>query len=766
MWRNRQNINSTLACIAGCALFVLMQRIIPEPIGGIVVSLIFLGNIIITGLLGGWRFGLAATIAGFLSAMFLFSPPYMQGGEDNPVKFVRIMSFFALGFTFTAICELLRRAWLRIEIRQRQLESDIIERRRAQLAEQVRADELMTTLASISDGVIRIDEGERVTYMNPVAEELIGWPSEQAEGHVLSDIFHVVDEAKRRRIQFPSKNAVRYIHVFGASQDCVLVSKNGTERPVEGSVSPIRDVCGNVIGSVLVFRDIGERQQHQAEMLESERRYRAIGESIDYGVWICDSAGRNTYASDSFLRLLGITQEDCSVYGWGNFLHPDDIEATITDWKECVQTGARWYREQRFKGSDGNWHYILSRGVPVHNEAGEITSWVGINLDISRLKQVEAELRVNDRRKDEFLAILAHELRNPLAPIVNSLQVLRFESIDAETLRQSRKMIERQVHHLVRLVDDLLDVSRIMRGKIELRWERLDLATVVARAVEIAKPMIDAKQHQLEIDVPPASLPLQADAVRLAQSVANLLTNSAKYTPNGGRICVSGRRDGDQVILSVKDNGIGIDPDMLTHIFELFIQANQGLTKSQGGLGVGLTLVKSLIELHGGTVQAHSSGLGQGSEFVVMLPMALESSTRVDSDHSIPTASSTRLRLLVVDDNHDAASSLSVLLSLQGHEVKIAHSGIEAMEIVSTYIPHLILLDIGMPNMDGFEVTRRLREMPELDSTVIVALTGCGQPEDRRRAAEVGFDHHLMKPLEGRLLEKILDDCKHKLLNA
>lgn len=765
MWLNRLKLSPLLACFIGCVLLVVSERNVLGDLGGILVSLTFLGTVLVAAILGGWKYGILATFLGFLCAAFLFSPPYFSTLEYSPARPWRVTAFALLGVILSVLCELLRNAWTRIELRQQQLQNEVYERRRAELAEQIRADELMTTLAHIGDGVIRTDSDGHIRFMNPVAEQLVGWTSEQATGRPLGSVFHVIDELSRQDVEPASQVAIRQGRVIGLAQDKILLSNMGKERSVEDSASPIWDMEGNVIGSVLVFRDISERKRDQAALRESEQRYRAIGESIDYGVWICDANGKNTYASDSFLRMVGLTQEECSRYGWSNVLHPADAEATVKDWKECVRSGSRWDREHRFQGVDGKWHYVLARGVPVRNEAGQITSYVGINLDIDHLKQVEAELRDNDRRKDEFLAILAHELRNPLAPIVNSLQVFKTLGINGEVQRSSLEMIERHVQHLVRLVDDLLDVSRAMRGKIELRQERVDLAAIVMRAVEIAQPLIDAKNHRLEIVIPETSVFLFADPVRLAQSIGNLLTNAAKYTEKSGHIRVSAQEAGNQLILRVSDNGIGIESDMLSNIFDLFVQGDQSTTKSQGGLGVGLTLVRNLIEMHGGTIEAFSAGAGQGSEFVVHLPMLSEAThnpAKSDPDLRVPTPPSP-MRLLVVDDNMDAANSLSTLLTLQGHEVKVVYSGSEALDVVTSFLPHIVLLDIGMPFMDGYEVSRRLRRMPGLESTVLVALTGWGQDDDRRKSAEVGFDHHLMKPLEMSVLQAILADRKKSL---
>ncbi len=384
--------------------------------------------------------------------------------------------------------------------------------------------------------------------------------------------------------------------------------------------------------------------------------------------------------------------------------------------------------------------------------AGEIARRAALTVENAKLYDV---LRDTDRRKDEFLATLAHELRNPLAPIANSLQILKMARVNPAMIQETRDTMERQLNHLVRLVDDLMDVSRVMRGKIELRKERIELASIIARAVETVQPAIELQEHQLSVDLPPESLPLDADPMRLAQVVGNLLANAAKYTEPHGQIRLRAEQDGESVVLRIKDTGIGIAPEMLPKVFELFVQADHAAVRSQGGLGIGLTLARNLVEMHGGSVEAKSPGLGKGSEFIVRLPLSAVREIDLDRDrddgHPIPSLSG--YRLLVVDDNKDAANTFASLLRLQGHDVQVAHDGPSALNSAQTYRPNLIFLDIGMPGMDGYEVARRLRLLPEQKNVVLAALTGWGQQKDRRRTAEAGFDFHLVKPPEPEALD-------------
>jgi PAS domain S-box-containing protein len=373
--------------------------------------------------------------------------------------------------------------------------------------------------------------------------------------------------------------------------------------------------------------------------------------------------------------------------------------------------------------------------------------------------QLYHSLREADRRKDEFLAVLAHELRNPLAPIASALQIMKQPSVDAATLGDARDMAERQMSSLSRLVDDLLDVSRIMRGKIELRKERIELAKIVERAVETVWPQMQNGGHDLTVSIPDQPLWLDADPVRMAQVLANLLSNAAKYTETAGKIWLTAKPEDGEVAISVRDDGIGIAPDMLPRLFDMFMQVAPGKSRSQGGLGIGLTLVKRLVQMHGGSVEAHSAGLGKGSEFVVKVPVASPVTSAESRDRDQPAAQQpgASRRVLVVDDNVDAAESMAILLRLMGHDVRTVHGGEAALEAVASEQPELVLLDIGMPGLNGYEVARRLRAEYGPERLKLIALTGWGQEQDRRRSKEVGFDHHLTKPVELSMLQTVLD---------
>jgi PAS domain S-box-containing protein len=392
--------------------------------------------------------------------------------------------------------------------------------------------------------------------------------------------------------------------------------------------------------------------------------------------------------------------------------------------------------------------------------AEDLAHRAAVAVENARLYQA---VREADRRKDEFLALLGHELRNPLAPVRNALHILKAPAATEAVLARAREMMERQVEHMVRLVDDLLDVSRIVRGKVEIRRGPVDLAAVVASAVEAAQPAVEAGGHTLVVEVAAGPLTVNGDAVRLAQVVSNLLTNAAKYTEPGGRIMLAAARDGDEdgAVVRVRDTGIGIPPELLPRLFDMFFQAERRTKDAQGGLGIGLSIVKGLVELHGGTVEAHSAGRGTGSEFVVRLHLAgnPRAGGSAGEDRSSPPTHAnphSACRILVVDDNADAADSLVALLRLEGHEVMVAYDGPAALAAAERAAPAVAFLDLGMPKMDGYELARRFRESPALRSVKLVALTGWGQPEDRARAAAAGFDHHLVKPAEAAQLDALL----------
>jgi signal transduction histidine kinase/ActR/RegA family two-component response regulator len=414
-------------------------------------------------------------------------------------------------------------------------------------------------------------------------------------------------------------------------------------------------------------------------------------------------------------------------------------------------------------GYDANCGFVVagSRQPDFPVQTDRLLLAVGVNQAavVLQNKRTEAAFQELDRRKDEFLAILAHELRNPLAPLSNSLEILRLaKEYSPEFIEQTRGTMERQVRQLVRLVDDLMDVSRITRGKIELRRERTELRAVLEHAVETARPLIEGAGHELTVVIPPEPVFLDADPGRLEQVFANLLNNAAKYTRPAGQIRLAAERQGSEVIVKVRDTGIGMPPDVLPRIFDIFTQGDRSLERAQGGLGIGLSIVRGVVELHGGSVTAHSAGPGQGSELTVRLPALAPSAQegRTAEDGGEPAAVPAPHRILLADDNQDSVESLALLLTLRGSEVRTARDGWEAVEAAAAYGPDVVLLDIGMPRLNGYEAARKIREQSRGERMVLIALTGWGQEEDRQRSTEAGFDFHLVKPVDFAALEKLL----------
>jgi signal transduction histidine kinase/ActR/RegA family two-component response regulator len=410
-------------------------------------------------------------------------------------------------------------------------------------------------------------------------------------------------------------------------------------------------------------------------------------------------------------------------------------------------------------GYDGDCGYVVAGSLQPDfpTQVDRLLLGVGANQATVALqhKRAEAVLQETDRRKDEFLAILAHELRNPLAPLRNALHVLRLASPNPETLEHTRGIMERQVQQMVHLIDDLLDISRITRGKVELRKERVELAAAIQDALEACRPLIEAAGHDLAVSLPPEPIVLDADPTRLAQVFSNLLNNAAKYTPRGGSIRLTAERQGDEVVVKIRDTGIGIPADMLPRVFEMFTQVDRSLERSQGGLGIGLSLVRGLIELHGGSVEARSEGPGRGSELLVRLPVHAPVRAAHAAAGGSRQAAAPRRRILVVDDNRDAADSLALLLTLQGSEVRTAYDGLEAIDAAAAFDPDVVLSDLGMPRMSGYEAAQKIREQCS-GRVVLVAMTGWGQEEDKRRSSEAGFDFHLVKPVALDALEQLL----------
>ena len=1056
------------------------------------------------------------------------------------INIVSILLTAAAGIVLVGIVFYLARRGMRQQLRAA-----------AVLTEQ--KERLRTTLASIGDAVISTDKEGRVTYLNPVAEKLTGWTNATAAGKQLIEVFQIVNETTRQPVDNPALKALRFGTIVGLANHTILIAKDGTEHAIDDSAAPIRCQAGELVGSVLIFRDITERrrtelavstsearkqailntsldgiitidrqglilefnpsaeqmfgysrgdligkemaeliippryrEQHrhgiahflktgaapvlnqrlelsairadgsefpvelsitrigpeseplftgyirditarkkaESDLLERERQFTTLAESIPQLAWIAHPGGHIFWYNRRWYDYTGTTLEQMAGWGWQAVHDPQVLPRVMETWTDSIAAGEPFEMVFPLRGTDGTFRTFLTRAEPIKDEQGQVVRWFGTNTDITEVERVEqqrretearwrlaldsaelgtwnidiatnvlvtdgrfreifgiagdsvtyeeafacihpddlerirdavaaatrtdnpipyaaeyrvvhpdgairwvfakgranfeegetgvqlqsfdgtvaditerkqaeserirlasvvenstdfiamcdlnsapfyvnraglemvglenleqarrtpvaefffpedratildgffpavledgsgeieirfqhfktghelwmlyrvfvmkdehggpiglatvsreiterkrleddlrhlaADLSEADRRKDEFLATLAHELRNPLAPISNGLHIMRMSSAGGGTVNemvdQAREMMERQLGQMVRLVDELLDVSRISRGKLDLQTARVDLATVLDNAVETSRPLFEANGHQFEISLPPTPIFVDADAIRLGQVFANLLNNAAKYSDPGSRIRLSAEHQGNDVVVSVTDNGIGIPAEMLSRIFEMFTQVDRSLEKSHGGLGIGLTLVKRLVEMHGGTVAAESAGHGQGSRFIVRLPALLPPSQSSPPVASPLDKTAARKKILVADDNADAATSLAMLLKVMGHETLTARDGQEAVKRAATFQPDIVLLDIGMPRLNGYEACRRIRSLAGGESIVLVALTGWGQDEDKLRSQEAGFNYHLVKPVDHAALKALLAD--------
>ena len=512
-----------------------------------------------------------------------------------------------------------------------------------------------------------------------------------------------------------------------------------------------------------------ENAQRLAFARRDQDRLILLAEATDDALYDWDFDTREFWWGGGILKLLGGDADPVQNNArWKlDRIHPDDVErvrASID--AACASRVSAWKGEYRFRCQQGAYIDVEDRGYFLRDAGGRAYRMIGSMRDISALKALlarEQEARADaesaSRAKDEFLAMLGHELRNPLAPIVTGLQLVRLRG--APGLDNELTILERQAQHLIRLVDDLLDISRIAHAKIDLKRERLEIAGVIAAAIETASPLIEGRRHVLRVNAPSRGLEVSADRARLAQAISNLLNNAAKYTEPGGQLTVSARRDGDQIAISVRDTGMGITREMLPMIFNMFVQERQALDRSQGGLGLGLSIVRSLIELHGGTVEARSEGRGRGSEFTIRVPAA-DARVAEEASQAAPAAAlrAAGRRIMVVDDNHDAADLLSTLLERMGNTTRVAHDAHAALQMADEFAPEVAVLDIGLPVMDGYELARRLRQGPR--AMRLIALTGYAQESDRRRAAEAGFDAHLVKPVGLATLEAVLGDLERR----
>ena len=557
-------------------------------------------------------------------------------------------------------------------------------------------------------------------------------------------------EVCKRIKENPATNAVLVLQTSASlidSDDRVRGLDQGADNYLVGPVEPLELIAN--VNALLRLREA------QSALLENEERFRQMAENIADVFWIFDPQDRQLlYVSPAYEKIWGRTAARLyeNFFAWMESVHVDDRERVRAAF-EGLLLFQSYEQEYRLVMPDGTQRWIRDRGFPVRNAAGINYRITRISQDISVPKAATLALQQATVKKDEFLATLAHELRNPLAPMRTAIDLMRFaetSGVNSEgVIKDAREIISRQISHLVRLVDDLLDVSRITQGKLLLKKRTVELQPILDAALEINEAYLRDRNHHFTLTVPDEKILLDADSVRLSQVVGNLLHNAAKYTPAGGTISLTVSADDHRLQIVVADNGIGIAPENIGHIFELFTQAQRLDSKAPEGLGVGLSLVKRLVELHDGHISVESAGPGRGSAFTIELP--IESANTGNAPKILPRKKATNqngLRILLVDDSIDAANLMSFLLESLGHEVSVAHDGVAALAQAPDFVPHVVLLDIGLPGMSGYEVARALTKLPELQRTTLAALTGYGQDKDREKAFASGFHHHFIKPVE------------------
>jgi PAS domain S-box-containing protein len=609
--------------------------------------------------------------------------------------------------------------------------------------------------AVVDYGIFMLDPTGHVVSWNSGAEKLKGYTRDE----ILGQHFSVFYPPEVVAAGWPQEELRRATERGRLEDEGWRVRKDGTRFWANVVITALRDGGGQLTGFAKITRDLTERREHENALRQSEARFRLLVDSVrDYAIFMLDVNGNVRSWNAGAQALKGYTAEEIMGRHFSAFYTPDDQAAgkpaaVLASARELGRTEQEGWRVRK----DGSLFWANVVVTAMRDEHAELIGFAKVTRDMTDRRRLE-KLERSSRMMSQFLAMLAHELRNPLAPMRNAVTLMQLEPTTSPTLRSARDILDRQLTHVTRLVDDLLDIGRLTTGKIRLQREDVGVADLVARAVETARPLIEARRHTLSVELPPQPVHVEADPTRLSQIMQNLLVNAAKYTPDGGRVAVKVAAADGFVTISVSDNGRGIAQGDLQRIFELFAQGDNG-TPNDSGLGVGLTLARSLAEMHGGRLDAESAGPGQGSTFLLRLPLG---------PHQEQPACETppAFKVLVVDDNRDSADSACAIIRMLGCDAECAYDGAAALAAAARFQPQMVLLDLAMPGLDGYKTLGRLRTLPEMDHAHVVAMTGYGSRQDRQRTTDAGFDGHLTKPVELDALTRLIDSVRERAVQA
>lgn len=614
-------------------------------------------------------------------------------------------------------------------------------------------EKALITLQSIGDAVITTNEKWQVEYLNPIAEELTGWTNSQAQGQHLNMLFDSAVQAENRGVTNHIGEGSAHNGFTTPNKPTVLIRNTDHKAfAIESSIAPIKNHAGAMIGAVMVFHDVTERRRAEELLRSSQVRANNALNIAKLGTFEWEVNTGQVRRSNRTSEIFEFyNDEGYQISDYFDRILPEDCERVKKEIDASLHSNSQLHTEYRIVLPSGGIRHIATMSTCERDKNNTCVRMLGVFNDITEYRNIEEQLKDADRRKDEFLAMLAHELRNPLAPISAGAELLQITEPDKELVRSTSQIIGRQAQHMADLINDLLDVSRVTTGLIKLEMRTLNLKDAVLEAIEQVSPLMEARRHYLELHLLSEEALVNADKKRLVQVIVNLLNNAAKYTPEGGHIVLNTEAQKDKVMISVVDNGIGIPSEMINHVFELFAQVERTPDRASGGLGLGLALVKDLVELHGGRTTCFSEGVGKGSTFKIYLPrLAGQDRERNHSEQMVETLArkpvNSMLRILVVDDNPDAAATLAKILRVLGHEVLVELDPIRALELARTEMPDVCILDIGLPGMDGIVLARKLRSEKNTEKTMLIALTGYGEEQDKKIALAAGFDHYLVKP--------------------